>query len=353
MSNELVIGKSERKHIFITLRVLAKDLKLIFQELSALYKKTAYSKSIIFKSSNNILCIRASSNIEYVAYPTNLTGEAEDFEIACLFKDIHEILESRGEILLTITPTYVEIQQEERIIELTVVDYIMPTLPRIDGVGEEIKTKKIVEALKTLLKLAPASAVYQKQIILLLSGGIAQVRFPSIWIETDCEGLVLPMDQTVANIVLSFLLNTETAFLLSLNQWTAITKGISTLFIPIKDDVNLKSIEELTKDYSYIGEFSFRGFQTDVQKLLRAVGKVDAKVYLFERAIRVEVRTTDIHINHLIGKDETKLLDSFTMRLEFLNAVLMTLGETVKVYGEGDYRCIKAAKARVLISSQG
>lgn len=344
------LGKRVYDKVFQEIKISPIDFKIVFEELAVLFKRTSFSKTFILRKCENILQIRASTNLEYLA-TVNIAeaSDTADFIVACKFKNISSLIAKSPLVSILVTPTYVEVIQDGKVLTLMTEVFQVCELPVIESIGESINSNKISAALRILLKLSPISNLYKKAVSILLGGDIGQVRFPSVWIEVPSEALHLQVDSASAEVLQSFLSRSSNASMLNVKDYTAISKGMSTLFIPMRENIMLDSIESRTGKFGYVGEFDVKDIAEKVKETLSVVGKADCKVLFFKYAVKLEVKTETLSIIDRYKEEYGELLDEITIRLEFLSTLLLLLGNSIKIYREGDYRCIQG-QVKILLS---
>jgi len=349
-----IIGYQERSFVYNTLSIPTVELKRIFRELSALFKRTQLSKSINIEYAKGSLYIKAATNVSYTASPIVLSSEkVEDFNVSIVFKDISEMLAADGVTKLLITNEFVRFETTGASYVFAVVDsinHVIPQIPR-ELKSSKIETKSLKDSLRILSKILPVAALYKKNVLYLFSNELLQVRLPAIWVETKNTGLSLTLSSELSSLLQEFIGDVAEVELFQNNSWSMIRKDLSAIYIPKTEVEDLKSIMEVMPDMNYIGDFEVKGASEKVQLLVRALGKSEVDVFACENGLRLDVRSDSAEVTYETSTNLGQNLDRFKVRLEFLNAVLATVGFSFKLYARGHYRCLVGSKVTILITS--
>jgi hypothetical protein len=335
--------------------VPSKLVKQAFMDLQPLMKKTAYSKVIGIEYSLGVMRIRASTSVIFDAeIPVIGDIPTETYKVSCMYEDISEILPIKGDIKMMITPVYVQFESDTVEANLTVCDDEIQESPGAIGNPTQVLLADLKSGLKKILSLTAISAVFKTGNVVIFAGEYTQVRYPTVWVQANSSGLHTILDYNSSSVLEQFIRSAREVNVYNSDGYIAIKKESSTLYIPRQDNNNAEPMEEFLKDATLIDTVSIVGLDKECQALLRTVGKVDAKVAIFDRGIIVETITASISASIKVGNpnDAERLLEAFTIRLEFLNNLLPILGESVKVYRKGDWVCLKGPQALTIISSR-
>lgn len=337
--------------------VESKLLREAFLDLQPLMSKTSYSKILSITVSAGYLILRASTSV-VMETRIPIVGEipSNDLTVTCNYEDIVEVLLIKGNVKVLVTPVFVKFISKGLEANLTLSDGEVTLAPEVSVTGEPLNSVKIVSGLKALLSLGAVSAVFKSGNAILFYDDIMQIRYPTIWVQAQSSELRTSMDAISANVLHSFIGRNKDVSVSRVDGYIVINKTYSSLYIPEQTIEPLESVEEYTDNYEYIGKVNFLGLDKKTQALIKTVGKVDCKVYLFQEGVLVEANTptvgASVSTRDILEDSDRVLLDSFTTRLDFFNNILPLLGEVVEVYKRGDWVCIQGQSVKVILSSK-
>jgi hypothetical protein len=335
--------------------VPAKLVKQAFMDLQPLMKKTAYSKVIGIEYSLGVMRVRASTSVIFDAeIPVVGDMPAEIYKVSCMYEDLSEMLPIKGDIKIMITPVFVQFQAQTVEANLTVCDDEIQESPDLVGNPLQIVLSDLKSGLKKLLSLTAISAVFKTGNVIVFAGDYMQIRYPTVWVQTPSSGLHTILDINSCSVLDRFIGSAREVNVYTSEDYIAIKKESSTLYITRQSNGDAEAMEEFLEDATLIDTVSILGLDKDCQSLLKTVGKVEGKVAVFDRGIIVEATTPSLMASIKNGnpQDSENLLETFTVRLEFLNNLLPILGESVKLYRKGDWICLKGPQALTIISSR-
>lgn len=349
-----LVDYTARAFVFNTLTLPTVEIKGIFTELSALLKKTQLSKAVTLRYKNGSMEVIGAANIVYRALPVVLSQENTDaFEVSFIFKDISSLLPDEGVLRVELTHNHVKFFSDNTHYTFAVEDALVPSIPDVDDrvVGEIIETKNLRESIRLIAKILPLASIYKKSATYLFSGDFVQVRLPSVWVETPNTGLQLTLSTELTSLLYAFFDRAKTVEVMQNESWSLIKKDMSYLYVPVSPVGDVLKVEEVLPALMPVTEVNIKGLNDKIKILTRTMGKAEAEVFVGEEGIRVSVETDSSSIEYSSSNNLGNLLDKFKIRLEFLNAILDTVGSEFYLSKHDIYRCISTDKIKIVITT--
>lgn len=351
----LLDGSRPVEELSLSLKVPANLLKQAFTELQALMSKTAYSKVIRIKYEEEYLFIEATTSIRYSAkIPVTESNIKDKLSVVCNFEKLVDILPGRGLIDVMLTPVFVKMTNTEFEASLMVCQSDVDYIPELTGDTIPMRVDDVKLGLRKILSLTTIANTFKKGSTILFVDNFMQIRYSTIWVECSSSALNTQLDLASSTVLEKFLYTAKAVEVYDSEEFIAMKKDLSTIYIPKQETTSIQSLDYYFDNADLVAEKNINGFSNKIQSLTRTISKGDAKVTILDNSIVVECKGDNIIASVSTGDRENsnQVLDSFTIRLEFLNNLLQVLGETIKVYRTGDLICIKGHLARVIISSR-
>jgi len=350
---DVIVGLERRASAFNEIAMAANELARILKELGTLFKRTQLSKTVTMRKVGQEVLLIGATTAVYVAHPILLkSNNTSDFEISFIYKDISDLLPSDGIVTCLITHEFVEFSNGASKYNFSVVDANVPEVPGFDeDKVEKFETAKLKESFKVFAKLLPVAAVYKKSAAYLMAGDYAQMRFPSVWIETESSVLTLELDSAMAVVISEMLFDTKRVGIVKAKGWTMLKKDLSELYLPMNYRTDIQRLEDVAETYDYIGDVELHGVLEKVTSLTRTIGKVDCAVSVFENGAILAVETPEARLEYATMHASGQVLDTFKVRIEFLNVMLSILGSKLSIYRKGPYRMLTSSKAKIIFTS--
>lgn len=351
MGTNILDSLNDTKRFLTTFKVSRLSFTKAMDLIGLVLRGTQMGKVFALEYKDGKLIARASAALYVTVEIDVIEPPEEDFEVVCAYSDNTALIGKQKELELTVSSEYMTAYTT-----MSEVSY-RTSVAKISRVkGEDTPTivfdsASLVSGIKTLTSMSNIIKSHPTFAAISLDGDIAQMRTPTIWVETKSSLLNMVLSLDIARVLSSFIGSSydKVAVKQSLN-YIQVLNGKSVLFIPKQDESNIKPLKEEAKDYLFAGKFSITESYDKIKDIMKSTGKMDARVSLSEHGLRIISESNEAMINLKLGDFKNPFV-TFNIRLEFLINVLTVLGTQFEVKSRGHLLYFQGLSNSVIIAT--
>lgn len=337
-----------------TFKVKSKDLKQVFTDLKALFKKTEFANTVQFSVVKNELFIRADAEGYTLGVIQVEEGNPKEITTNTLFKDIEKLIPGSGLCELTITPKFVKIQGR---IAKCILPYSMCSINKIEFVDRKylpLNYDSIFNSVQEMLAMTQLNKYFKKYPAILFKGDYVQYLFPQMYIQNKSSEIFATLGYT-SSLLLKNIINSNLEKIQYSKMENELTfkcedRYLTVITSPEYDTPNM--LEEVEK-MDLVANIAYIALGTKIKNLLSSIGEGDVEVRIYENYILLERQLSDgTNISMPIGNDseDSTFLMSFRYRLELLSPLINYVGDNLLLYRGENTICLRDNQKIVIFS---
>lgn len=376
---ENLLKQKFNEHNDCRLLVKSARLKILFNRLRQFYSKATYNKTLQVTLKDYTLYIRASDSLhllDKIEIEEHVSGVTE-MKANYVFSDLEKMIAGNGDATVILAQSMFRIECSGAKLTLQASMTEVPNI-NFDLSYTQCNTNRTSATFAAFKTLTPLTKCYKKYPPIAIGDKLMQMKFPGVYIQGPASGPSMTLDYSSAylidNLMLaparqSVTLNEDIEESEDDEEYDEETEVYSPVGVAqIKSSVFLKSdnlymsfiksqsdeirdMNEIVKDYTYLGHFTFRFLYTKLKQLQQSVGEGDVLVAIHEKYIQVTCTRNGNAFNIEVGEpcDSPKILE-FRYRLEMLTPIAGYIGDEFELYMNGGMLCLKYSDYLILMS---